>query len=69
MAQEFTEADLSPFFRSNGTSMPEGDEYQALAKNGFADWQLEVGRAGRETRQAVTGGTARNATPHADHAP
>ena len=42
MAQEFTEADLSPFFRSNGTSMPEGDEYQALARNGFADWQLEV---------------------------
>ena len=43
MAQEFTEADLSPFFRSNGTAMPEGEEYQALAKNGFADWQLEVG--------------------------
>ncbi len=43
MAQEFTEADLSPFFRSNGTSMPEGDEYQALAKNGFADWRLEIG--------------------------
>ena len=43
MAQEFTEADLSPFFRSNGTSMPESDEYQALAKNGFIDWRLEVG--------------------------
>jgi DMSO/TMAO reductase YedYZ molybdopterin-dependent catalytic subunit len=43
MAQEFTEADLSPFFRSNGTSMPESEEYQALVKNGFADWQLEVG--------------------------
>ncbi len=43
MAQEFTEADLSPTFRSNGTSMPEGEAYQALAKNGFADWQLEVG--------------------------
>ena len=43
MAQEFTEADLSPFFRSNGTSMPESEQYQALAKNRFADWQLEVG--------------------------
>ena len=43
MAQEFTEADLSPFFRSNGTSMPEGDEYQALVRSGFANWQLEVG--------------------------
>ena len=42
MAQEFTEADLSPSFRSNGTSMPEGEEYQAFAKNGFANWQLEV---------------------------
>ncbi|MGH6608975.1 MAG: molybdopterin-binding protein, partial [Burkholderiaceae bacterium] len=43
MAQEFTDADLSPFFRSNGTDNPESAEYQALAKNGFADWQLEVG--------------------------
>ncbi|MGZ9059038.1 MAG: molybdopterin-binding protein [Burkholderiaceae bacterium] len=43
MAQEFTEADLSPFFRSNGTSMPEGGEYQALVRSGFANWQLEVG--------------------------
>jgi len=43
MAQEFTEADLSPTFRSNGTSMPEGEEYAALLKNGFADWRLEVG--------------------------
>jgi DMSO/TMAO reductase YedYZ molybdopterin-dependent catalytic subunit len=43
MAQEFTEADLSPFFRSNGTSNPDNPEYQALAANGFADYQLEVG--------------------------
>ncbi len=42
MAQEFTEADLSPFFRSNGTSMPEGEAYRALVSSGFADWQLEV---------------------------
>ncbi|HVE90053.1 MAG TPA: molybdopterin-binding protein [Burkholderiaceae bacterium] len=42
MAQEFTDADLSPFFRSNGTSMPEGEEYQALAKNGFSNWRLDV---------------------------
>ena len=42
MAQEFTEADLSPSFRSNGTSDPDTDEYAASAKNGFADWALEV---------------------------
>ena len=43
LAQEFTEADLSPEFRSNGTAMPESAQYQALAKTGFADWSLEVG--------------------------
>jgi DMSO/TMAO reductase YedYZ molybdopterin-dependent catalytic subunit len=43
MAQEFTDADLSPFFRSNGTSMPGGEKYQTLAKSRFADWQLDVG--------------------------
>jgi DMSO/TMAO reductase YedYZ molybdopterin-dependent catalytic subunit len=42
MAQEFTEADLSPFFRSNGTNDPEDPAYQALARNGFVDWRLVV---------------------------
>ena len=42
MAQEFTEADLSPFFRSNGTANPEDAEYQALASRGFQDWRLVV---------------------------
>ncbi|WP_040038903.1 molybdopterin-binding protein [Noviherbaspirillum autotrophicum] len=42
MAQEFTEADLSPHFRSNGTSNPENPAYQALAANGFRDWILKV---------------------------
>jgi DMSO/TMAO reductase YedYZ molybdopterin-dependent catalytic subunit len=43
MAQEFSEADLSPSFRSNGTSLPNNPQYQALAKNSFAGWALEVG--------------------------
>ena len=43
MAQEFTEADLSPSFRSNGTSLPASVAYQALSTNGFVDWALEVG--------------------------
>ena len=42
MAQEFTEADLSPDFRSNGTAEPDNPRYQALAANGFVDWQLTV---------------------------
>ena len=55
MAQEFTEADLSPFFRSNGTSMPASPAYQALARNGFADWSLTVdGLVERPTRITLT---------------
>ncbi|HZI84643.1 MAG TPA: molybdopterin-binding protein [Casimicrobiaceae bacterium] len=43
MAQEFTEADLSPEFRSNGTAMPDNPAYRALAAGSFADYRLEVG--------------------------
>jgi DMSO/TMAO reductase YedYZ molybdopterin-dependent catalytic subunit len=43
MAQEFGAADLSPSFRSNGTSMPASAQYAALARGGFADYRLEVG--------------------------
>jgi len=42
MAQEFTEADLSPSFRSNGTSRPQSAEYEALAAGSFADYRLVV---------------------------
>ena len=42
MAQEFSEADLSPDFRSNGTSFPESAEYQTMAKEDFKDWSLEI---------------------------
>ena len=42
MAQEFEEADLSPQFRSNGTSNPQSPAYQAHARNGFVDWALQV---------------------------
>jgi len=42
MAQEFTEADLSPEFRSNGTSVPRNPAFLALASNGFADYRLQL---------------------------
>jgi DMSO/TMAO reductase YedYZ molybdopterin-dependent catalytic subunit len=42
MATEFTEADLSPNFRSNGTHMPPDEDYQRLAASGFVDWRLGV---------------------------
>ncbi|MGH7097783.1 MAG: molybdopterin-dependent oxidoreductase [Stellaceae bacterium] len=39
----YTEADLSPHFKSNGTHDPADPEYQKLAQGGFADWRLELG--------------------------
>src|SRR6476469_3168631 len=42
MAQEFTPADLSPTFRSNGTADPNNPQYAALAANHFNDYALEV---------------------------
>lgn len=43
MAKEYTEADLSPVFRSNGTAMPTTEAYQSLLANGFRDYRLQVG--------------------------
>lgn len=42
MAQEFSDADLSPMFRSNGTANPDDPRYQALAAGGFAGYRLKV---------------------------
>ena len=42
LAAEFTEADLSPVFRANGTRMPEADAYARLLHGGFKDWRLQV---------------------------
>ena len=42
MAKEYTAADLSPTFRSNGTAEPNNPEYAALARNAFNDYALDV---------------------------
>src|SRR5262249_25624248 len=42
MAQEFSPADLSPTFRSNGMAEPDSDEYRRLAAAGFAPYRLVV---------------------------
>ena len=42
LAREFTRADLSPVFRSNGTKLPDGAAYAAHAAAGFADWRITV---------------------------
>lgn len=43
MAPEYTEADISPVFRPNGSTDPQSSAYRALAANGFRDYKLEVG--------------------------
>lgn len=42
LAQEFSEHDLSPEFRTNGNTEPTSAEYQRLASSKFADWRLRV---------------------------
>jgi DMSO/TMAO reductase YedYZ molybdopterin-dependent catalytic subunit len=42
LAREFTRAELSPYFRPNGTRMPSSPEYQAQLANRFAGWRLTV---------------------------
>jgi DMSO/TMAO reductase YedYZ molybdopterin-dependent catalytic subunit len=42
MAQEFTEADLSPTFRGNGSTNPGDAPYRAMVAEGFANWTLTI---------------------------
>jgi len=42
LAPEYTEADLSPQFRANGSQMPDSDDYAQLLEGGFAQWRLQV---------------------------
>jgi len=42
LAREFDEAEMSPFFRGNGTQNPRSPAYQAHAAAGFARWRLAI---------------------------
>jgi DMSO/TMAO reductase YedYZ molybdopterin-dependent catalytic subunit len=42
MAQEFSETDISPSFRGNGSVNPEEPAYRAAFAVGFANWTLKV---------------------------
>ena len=42
MAQEFSPADISPTFRSNGTAFPESDAYRRLVDAKFAPYALAI---------------------------
>ena len=43
LAQEFSEADISPHFKANGTVNPDDDGYRRMAAKNLADWRLEIG--------------------------
>jgi DMSO/TMAO reductase YedYZ molybdopterin-dependent catalytic subunit len=42
LAPEYTEADLSPVFKANGSTSPDDADYKAMAANNFADWKLKL---------------------------
>jgi DMSO/TMAO reductase YedYZ molybdopterin-dependent catalytic subunit len=43
MAQEFSEADIAPSFRGNGTLMPDDADYREHVRGMFGRWKLQVG--------------------------
>ena len=43
LVPEFAKADISPFFRGNGSTNPTNGDYPAHVANAFADWRLRVG--------------------------
>ncbi|MCJ2049388.1 molybdopterin-binding protein [Methylobacterium sp. J-070] len=43
LAPEFAEADISPWFKPNGTEDPPDKAYKALARGKFAKYRLEIG--------------------------
>ncbi len=43
LAREYTAADLSPEFRTNGNTQPIDPDYRRHQDEGFAGWQLAVG--------------------------
>jgi DMSO/TMAO reductase YedYZ molybdopterin-dependent catalytic subunit len=42
LAHEFAPSQISPVFRSNGTSNPDNDTYIRMQLRGFEDWRLKV---------------------------
>ncbi|MGM4910597.1 molybdopterin-binding protein [Rhizobium sp. 768_B6_N1_8] len=42
LAREYSEADISPTFRPNGTSQPDSEAYAQMMATGFADWRLKI---------------------------
>ncbi|MGB7406646.1 MAG: molybdopterin-dependent oxidoreductase [Pacificimonas sp.] len=43
LAREYTEAEMSPRFRANGSRMPASADWAGHRDEGFANWSLDVG--------------------------
>ena len=43
MVREYTERDISPVFRGNGTTNPTTSAYRAMLAANFSDWRLSIG--------------------------
>jgi len=43
LAHEYSEADISPDFRANGSTDPQDQDYLALAADDFRNWRLKLG--------------------------
>jgi DMSO/TMAO reductase YedYZ molybdopterin-dependent catalytic subunit len=43
MAREFSEAEMSPDFRTNGNTRPRSEDWARHQAEGFANWKLELG--------------------------
>ena len=67
LAREFTEADISPDFKANGSTEVDDAGYQALAANGFKDFRLEVGGLVNNEIELSLDELARYAVAHPDH--
>ncbi len=42
LVREFSESDISPIFKANGTLAPDTDVYKQLTDNNFTNWRLQV---------------------------
>ena len=54
LAREFTDAEMSPVFKANGSTDPKTPEYLALLANDFVDYRFKVGGLVRRSSSRAT---------------
>ena len=57
LAQEFTEQDISRYFKPNGNPPPITMDYAADAKNSWQAWRLEIAGSGKAAGSVFFGRT------------